>query len=165
MVITLKLFLNTQHCVTTFHRITVSILKLPCSIARLAFTKRPQFFWKQTHLPNYLCRVKPIQSGLRGLGVTFPPHDPGSNPAEVVEFLRTEKFRERSPPGGTLSRLNRVVDLLHVKEPQAPEGPLGKLSVFPVQSRASNSSGRWWCAFYLSALHRKGLEFCTTVLW
>jgi hypothetical protein len=43
------------------------------------------------------------QSGLRGLEVTFPPHDPsdaGSNPAEVVEFLRTEKFREQSPPGG-----------------------------------------------------------------
>jgi hypothetical protein len=30
-------------------------------------------------------------SGLRGLEVTFPPLDPsdaGSNPAEVVEFLR-----------------------------------------------------------------------------
>jgi hypothetical protein len=37
-------------------------------------------------------------SGLRGLEVTFPPHDPsdaGSNPTEVVEFLRTEKFREQ----------------------------------------------------------------------
>jgi hypothetical protein len=37
-------------------------------------------------------------SGLRGLEVTFPPHDPsdaGSNPTEVVQFLRTEKFRER----------------------------------------------------------------------
>jgi hypothetical protein len=68
------------------------------------------------------------QSGLHGLEVTFPPHDPsdaGSNPAEVVEFLRTEKFRERSPPGGTVSRLTRVVDLLHVKEPHAPRGPLG----------------------------------------
>jgi hypothetical protein len=87
------------------------------------------------------------KSGLRGLEVTFPPHDPsdaGSNPAEVVEFLRTEKFREQSPPGWTLSRLTRVVDLLHVKEPQAPEGEhWAKLSVFPVQSRASNSSGRW----------------------
>jgi hypothetical protein len=34
-------------------------------------------------------------SGLRGLEVAFPLHDPrdaGSNPAEVVEFLRTEKF-------------------------------------------------------------------------
>jgi hypothetical protein len=33
-----------------------------------------------------------------GLEVTFPLHDPsdaGSNPAEVVEFLRTEKFREQ----------------------------------------------------------------------
>jgi hypothetical protein len=52
-----------------------------------------------------------LLSGLRGLEVTFPPHDPsdaGSNPAEVVELLRSEKFRERSPPGGTLSRLTRV---------------------------------------------------------
>jgi hypothetical protein len=54
---------------------------------------------------------------------------------EVVEFLRTEKFRERSPLGGTLSRLTRVVDLLHVKEPQTPEGDhWAKLSVFPVQA-------------------------------
>jgi hypothetical protein len=37
-------------------------------------------------------------SGLRSLEVAFPPHDPsdaGSNPTEVVEFLRTEKFREQ----------------------------------------------------------------------
>jgi hypothetical protein len=36
-------------------------------------------------------------SGLRGLEVTFPPHDPSdadSNPAEVVEFLRNEALRE-----------------------------------------------------------------------
>jgi hypothetical protein len=36
-----------------------------------------------------------INSGLRGLEVAFPPHDPrdaGSNPAEVVEFFRAEKF-------------------------------------------------------------------------
>jgi hypothetical protein len=69
-------------------------------------------------------------SGLRGLEVTFPHHDPsdaGSNPAEVVEFLRTEKFRERSPPGGTLSRLTRVVDLLHIKVPQVLKGPLSKI--------------------------------------
>jgi hypothetical protein len=48
------------------------------------------------------------RSGLRSLGLTFPPHDSsdaGSNPAEVVEFL---------------------VDLLHVKEPQA-RGPLSKI--------------------------------------
>jgi hypothetical protein len=39
------------------------------------------------------------KSGLRGLEVAFPPHDPrdaGSNPAEVVEFLRTEKFGTKS---------------------------------------------------------------------
>jgi hypothetical protein len=37
-------------------------------------------------------------SGLRSLGVTFPPHDSsdaGSNLAEVFEFLRMEKFREQ----------------------------------------------------------------------
>jgi hypothetical protein len=37
-------------------------------------------------------------SGLRSIGLTFLPHDSsdaGSNPAEVVEFLRTEKFREQ----------------------------------------------------------------------
>jgi hypothetical protein len=42
--------------------------------------------------------VKMCASGLHGVEVTFPPHDPsdtGSNPAEVVEFLRTEKFREQ----------------------------------------------------------------------
>jgi hypothetical protein len=31
-------------------------------------------------------------------------------------------FRERSPSEGTLSRLTRVVDLLHVKEPHIPKG-------------------------------------------
>jgi hypothetical protein len=37
-----------------------------------------------------------LSSSLRSLGVTFPPHDSsdaGSNLEEVVEFLRTEKFR------------------------------------------------------------------------
>jgi hypothetical protein len=73
----------------------------------------------------YFEKGKAVPGGLRGLEVTFPPLDPsdaGSNPAEVVEFLRTEKFKERSPPGGTLSRLTRVVDLLHVKDPQVPKG-------------------------------------------
>jgi hypothetical protein len=39
-----------------------------------------------------------LLNDLRSLGVRFPPHDSsdvGSNPAEVVEFLRTEKFREQ----------------------------------------------------------------------
>jgi hypothetical protein len=92
-------------------------------------------------------------SGLRGLEVAFPPHDPsdvGSNPAEVVEFLRMEKFRERSPSEGTLSCLNRVVDLPHVKEPQVPEvNRWAKLSAVSRPSRASNSSGRWGGALYL----------------
>jgi hypothetical protein len=42
-------------------------------------------------------------SGLRSLEVPFPPHDSSDagsnpsevNPSEVVEFLRTEKFREQ----------------------------------------------------------------------
>jgi hypothetical protein len=65
--------------------------------------------------------------------------DAGSNPAEGVEFLRTEKFRERSPPGGgTLSRLTRVVDLLHVKEPHVPREPMSKIADISRPSRAYN---------------------------
>jgi hypothetical protein len=75
-------------------------------------------------------------SGLRGREVTFPPHDPsdtGLIPAEVVEFFRTEKFGN-SPSEGTLSCLTRVVDLLHVKEPQVPKGyRWAKLRTFPLQ--------------------------------
>jgi hypothetical protein len=44
--------------------------------------------WCSVHILTYL-------DGLRGLEVTFPPHDPsdaGSIPAEVVEFFRAEKF-------------------------------------------------------------------------
>jgi hypothetical protein len=71
------------------------------------------------------------------LEVTFPPYDPsdaGSIPAEVVEFFRTEKFRERSSSERTLSCLTRVVDLLHVKEPQLSKGNRwAKLRILPVQ--------------------------------
>jgi hypothetical protein len=57
----------------------------------------------------------------------------GSNPAEV-EFLRMEKFREQVLQEG-LSFLTRVVDLLHVKEPQAPRGPMSKIiGHFPSKS-------------------------------
>jgi hypothetical protein len=62
-----------------------------------------------------------------------------------------------SPPWGTLSCLTRVVDLLHVKEPQAPRGPLSKIyRPFPVQKKwvgtlrwadhsfiGMNRSGNW----------------------
>jgi hypothetical protein len=70
-------------------------------------------------------KFRETRVGLRGLEVAFPPHDPsdaGSIPAEVVEFFREGKIRERSPSEGTLSRLTRVVHLLHVKEPHTPEG-------------------------------------------
>jgi hypothetical protein len=55
-------------------------------------------------------------SGLRSLGVTFPPHDSNDG-----------KIQGTSPPGGTLSCLTCVVNLLHVKEPQDPRGPLSKI--------------------------------------
>jgi hypothetical protein len=44
-------------------------------------------------------KVKLDKRGLRSLGVTFPPYDSsdaGSNPAEVVEFLRTENSENKS---------------------------------------------------------------------
>jgi hypothetical protein len=47
--------------------------------------------------PNYGA-IELKKSGLRSLEIAFPPHDSsnaGSNPAEVVEFLRTDKFREQ----------------------------------------------------------------------
>jgi hypothetical protein len=50
------------------------------------------------HIKNFyqpISNFTVYQSGLRGLEVTFPPHDPSSNPAEVVEFLTMEKFREQ----------------------------------------------------------------------
>ncbi|PNF14989.1 hypothetical protein B7P43_G01541 [Cryptotermes secundus] len=46
---------------------------------------------------NYFSQLLTV-SGLRSLGVTFPPHVStyaGSNPADVVEFLRAEKFRKQ----------------------------------------------------------------------
>jgi hypothetical protein len=69
-------------------------------------------------------------SGLRSLKVASPPHDSsdaGSNPAEVVRIFKDGKIQGTSPPGGTSSCLTRVVNLLHVKEPQSPRGPLSKI--------------------------------------
>jgi hypothetical protein len=66
---------NTILCVIVFCIVTSCVLKCPINTI-----------------------TKPNPSGLRGLEVMFPPHDPsdaGSNPAEVIEFLRTEKFREQ----------------------------------------------------------------------
>jgi hypothetical protein len=63
--------------------------------------------------------MKIAGSGLRSLEVAFPRRDSsdaGSNPAEVVEFLRTEKFREQVLRKG-----------LHVEEPQAPRVHLRKI--------------------------------------
>jgi hypothetical protein len=61
----------------------------------------------------------PELSGLRSLEVAFPPHDSsdaGSIPAEVVEFLRMEKFREQiyctlknlKPQGGLWAKLSAI---------------------------------------------------------
>jgi hypothetical protein len=63
---------------------------------------------------------------------------------------RSSKFKDRkiqgtSHPGGTSSRLTRVVYLLHVKEPQAPRGPLSKITGhYPSKYIVSNSSDRWF---------------------
>jgi hypothetical protein len=49
-------------------------------------------------LLNMIKKKLRTSSGLRSLEVAFPPHDSsdaGSNPTEVVEILRTEKFREQ----------------------------------------------------------------------
>jgi hypothetical protein len=47
-------------------------------------------------------------------------------------IFKDGKIQGTSPPGGTLSRLTRVIDLLHVKEPHAPRGPLSKTAdIFP----------------------------------
>jgi hypothetical protein len=42
-------------------------------------------------------------------------------------IFKDGKIQETSPPGGTLNCLTRVVNLLHVKEPQAPRGTLTKI--------------------------------------
>jgi hypothetical protein len=74
--------------------------------------------------------VTSVASGLRGLEVTFPPHDP----SDAGSILAEEKFRERSPSEGTLSCLTSVVDLLHVNEPPVPNrNRWAKLRTFPVQ--------------------------------
>jgi hypothetical protein len=62
-------------------------------------------------------------SGLRSIEVAFPPHDSsdaGLNPAEVVEFLRTEKFREQSS-----GRDFKLFD--PCSKFTAPRGPLSKI--------------------------------------
>jgi hypothetical protein len=61
-----------------------------------------------------------IYSGFGGLGVAYWPLVPkfaGSNPAEIVGFLRAKKSSARLPSEGKLSRRSHVVDLRHVKDP------------------------------------------------
>jgi hypothetical protein len=65
-------------------------------------------------------------SGLRSLGVAFPAHD-WFKPGGGRRIFKDGKIQGTSPLGGTLSCLTRVVDLLHVKEPQTPRVPLSKI--------------------------------------
>jgi hypothetical protein len=110
------------------------------------------------HNPRYY--YGHLHSGIGNVPTSWPEWR-GFKPGGGRRIFKDGKIQGTSPPGGISSSLTRVVDLLHVKEPQVPMGPLSKIyRHFP-----SNSSGRWWCAFYLSALDRKGLEFGTTVLW
>jgi hypothetical protein len=54
---------------------------------------------------------------------------------QTRRIFKDGKIQGKNPPGGTLSCSTRVVNLLHVKEPQAPRGPLRKnYRPFPVQS-------------------------------
>jgi hypothetical protein len=77
-----------------------------------------------------------------------PPWSRDNVPTSWPEWRRIfkdGKIQGTSPPWGTLSRLTRVVDLLHVKEPQAPRGPLSKITGhLPSKYIVSNSSGRWF---------------------
>jgi hypothetical protein len=66
----------------------------------------------------------------------------GFKPGGGRRIFKNGKIQETSPPGGTLSCLTRVVNLLHFKEPQAPRGPLSKIiGHFP--SKVSVESLRW----------------------
>jgi hypothetical protein len=53
---------------------------------------------------------------------------------EGLVVFKDGKFQGTSPPGGTLSCLTRVVNLLHVKEPQTPRGPQQNYRPFAAQS-------------------------------
>jgi hypothetical protein len=44
------------------------------------------------------------------------------NPGGGRRIFQDGKIREQSPSEGTLSCLTRVINLLHVKEPQVPKG-------------------------------------------
>jgi hypothetical protein len=74
-----------------------------------------------------------------------PSWSRGNVPTSWPEWrgFKLDGGRRTSPPGGTLSRLTRVVDLLHVKEPHVPRGPLSKnWGHFPSKYIVVNSSAR-----------------------
>jgi hypothetical protein len=51
----------------------------------------------------------------------------GFKPGGGRRIFQDGNIQGTIPPGGTLSCLTRVVNLLHVKEPQTPRGPLSKI--------------------------------------
>jgi hypothetical protein len=60
------------------------------------------------------------------------------------QIFKDGKIQGTSPPGGTLSCLTREVNLLHVKEPQAPRGPLSKIiGHFPSKSFGKGLAMSW----------------------
>jgi hypothetical protein len=61
------------------------------------------------------------RSGLRSLEVTRVTR---VQTRRNRRNFKDGKIQGTSPAGGTLGCLTRVVNLLHVKEPQAPRGPL-----------------------------------------
>jgi hypothetical protein len=51
----------------------------------------------------------------------------GFKPGGGRRIFKDGQIQGTSPLGGILSSMTRVVNLLHVKEPQAPRGPLSKI--------------------------------------
>jgi hypothetical protein len=78
----------------------------------------------------------------RGKVPTSWPEWRGFKPGGGRRIFKDGKIQGTSPPGGILSRLTCVVDLLHVKEPQAPKGPLSKIADISRPHIVVNSSAR-----------------------
>jgi hypothetical protein len=68
----------------------------------------------------------------------------GFKPGGGRRIFQDGKIQGTSPPGGTLSCLTRVINLLHVKEPQAPREPLSKIvGHFPSKSFGRGLAMSW----------------------
>jgi hypothetical protein len=108
------------------------------------------FLWAAIHtllLPKTLKWDTCLTTLQESFYLKRPPWSRGNVPTSWPEWrwfkpgwgcriFKDGKIQGTSPLGGTLSCLTRVVDLLHVKEPQVPRGLLSKIIVIsrPKQS-------------------------------